>query len=67
VKKLFRIFKNKRFWLTVAHIGTAAGSIALAIAFPEIRPVILGSQALINGILPSPLNSQTTETAAKNN
>lgn len=40
------IFKNKNFWFSVAHIATAAASAA-----------IIPLQALINGIVPSPLNT----------
>jgi hypothetical protein len=47
--------KSKKFWLTVAHVGTAAVSIGLGIAFPGIRTIILGIQAGINGIIPSPV------------
>lgn len=50
------IFKNKNFWLTLAHIGTAAGSVALTIAFPAAIPAIIPIQALVNGLIPSPLN-----------
>lgn len=48
--------KSKKFWLGFAHVGTAISSIGLALAFPEIRPIILGSQALINGVMPSPFS-----------
>lgn len=49
-------FKNKNFWLTLAHVGTAAGSLALTVFFPAAIPAIIPIQALINGLIPSPLN-----------
>jgi hypothetical protein len=51
------IFKNKNFWFSLAHIATAAGSAAIAISFPAAVPAIIPLQALINGIIPSPLNT----------
>jgi hypothetical protein len=47
--------KSKRFWLTVAHFGIAGAGIAGAILVPGAAPLILSGQALVNGLLPSPL------------
>jgi len=47
--------KSKQFWFTIAHLGVAGASIAGAILFPPAAPIIIGSQAMINGLIPSPL------------
>ena len=49
-----KFLRSKSFWLTVAHIAVAGASIAGGIIFPGAAPIIVASQALINGIIPSP-------------
>jgi hypothetical protein len=45
---------SKKFWLTTAHVGIFAGSIAGAILFPPFAPIIIGTQAAAHGLIPSP-------------
>jgi len=47
--------KKKSFWFTVVHLAVAGASITGAIMFPPAAPLIIGSQAMINGLIPSPL------------
>lgn len=50
-----KFLKSKSFWLTVTHIGVAGAGIAGALIAPPLAPFILSGQALVNGIIPSPI------------
>ena len=52
-----KFFKSKKFWLTAAHLATGGASLALVILFPPLLPLIVPIQAVINGVIPSPLVS----------
>lgn len=57
---MLKIFKNKNFWFSVAHIAVAGGSVALSVMFPAAIPAIIPGQALLNGLIPSPLVSSVS-------
>jgi hypothetical protein len=47
---------KKHWWLTIAHVAVAGGAIAGAVMFPPLAAVIIGVQAMVNGLIPSPLS-----------
>jgi hypothetical protein len=59
-KKLLKILRNKNFWLSVAHVVVAGASITGAVLVPGAAPLIISGQALLNGLIPSPLSSKAT-------
>lgn len=52
--------KSKRFWLGFAHVAIFAGSIAGAVMFPPLAPLIIGTQAAAHGLIPSPFGAKTS-------
>lgn len=57
-KLTFKFLKSKTFWLYLAHVAVASGSVASSIMFPGSAAVIVASQALVNGIIPSPIKTK---------
>jgi hypothetical protein len=56
--------KSKTFWLSVAHIAVAGAGIAGGVLFPPFAPIIISGQALVNGLIPSPIQPKPSSTAA---
>jgi hypothetical protein len=50
-----KFLKSKSFWLTVAHIAIGGAGVAAGIFFPAAAPIIISTQAMVNGLIPSPV------------
>lgn len=57
--------KSKPFWLTVAHLAVAGAGITGGIMFPPFAPLIISGQALVNGLIPSPVTLKQAQGAPK--
>lgn len=48
--------RNKRMWLTVAHVGLIAGGVATSVMIPGAGLAIMAGTGLVNAAMPSPFS-----------